>query len=806
MINHTDSNAFLIETDNTSYIFKVLPTGQLEHLYYGKKLTVPEGAEEENLDALTEKHAFYPGNTIGYDQEHLQYSLEDMRLEMSSYGKGDIREPFICLVHADGSRTSDFVYDSFEIKNESLSLGYMPASYDESGKAQTLCVRLKDASYDLLLELNYVVYADCDVITRNARLINKSEEAVQIDRILSMQLDLDRAGYVFTTFRGAWAREMQRDDCLVTGGKHIASSMTGTSSNRCNPFFMVHPIETNEDAGEVYGFNLVYSGNHYECVEASAFGKTRICSGINPESFCYRLDPGESFDAPEAVMTYSREGFNSMSRNMHRFVREHIVRGEWKKKTRPVLLNSWEAAYFDINEGKLTRLAKAAKEVGIELLVMDDGWFGERDNDSCSLGDWEVNPKKLPHGLKGLADKINNIGLEFGIWVEPEMINEKSKLFEKHPEWVIQIPGKPHSEGRNQRLLDLSNPEVQDYIIDRMSTIFGSANISYVKWDMNRIFSDYYSLHLEKERQGELAHRYILGLYRVMKTLTEGFPAILFEGCSAGGNRFDLGILSYFPQIWASDDTDAMCRLAIQTGYSYGYPMSTVTAHVSDCPNHQTLRITPLETRFNVAAFGVLGYECNLCDMKKEEIAAIKAQVELYKEWRETLQWGDFYRGKGSAAMPSVSASMSGTAAVPYSSDNFSEWTCVSPDGKKAVGMVMQRLVVPNSPFHCYHARGLKGEALYHFYNRVLKIDVREFGDLINTASPIHVKKDSLLLDIIAKFVKMDGETEDVKASGDTLMEGGVHLKQAFGATGYNGEVRHFQDFGSRIYFMEECE
>ncbi len=803
MIRVINDCKFIIDTAATTYMFAVLPTGQLEHIYYGRKITIPEGAEEGTFAALTEKHAFYPGNTIGYDQEHLQYSLEDMRLEMSSYGKGDFREPFVCLTHSDGSTTSDFLYDSYEIKDGTLDLGDMPSSYDDSKKAQTLSVKLIDKSYDLELYLNYVVYEECDVITRNAKLVNKSNSTVILDRLMSMQIDLDRAGYVFTTFRGAWAREMQRDDCLVTGGKHIASSINGTSSSRCNPFFMIHPIETSEDAGEVYGFNLVYSGNHYECVEASAFGKTRVVSGINPESLRYVLNGGECFDTPEAVMTYSCEGYNGMSRNMHRFVREHIVRGEWKKKTRPVLLNSWEAAYFDINESKLVRLAKAGKEVGIELFVMDDGWFGERDNDSTSLGDWDVNPRKLPGGLKHLADKINALGLDFGIWVEPEMISVKSKLYEAHPEWSMEIPGKPHSEGRNQRILDLSNPEVQDFIIDKMTEVFSSANISYVKWDMNRPFSDCFSQNLQDIKQGELAHRYVLGLYRCMKTLTERFPHILFEGCSAGGNRFDLGILSYFPQIWASDDTDAMCRLAIQTGYSYGYPMSTVTAHVSDCPNHQTLRTTPLETRFNVASFGVLGYECNLCDMKKEEVAAIKAQIELYKEWRETFQWGDFYRGRGSAAMPQVSASVSGVAAVPFGSENFTEWTCVSPDGKKAVGMVMQRLVVPNAPFHSYQARGLKKDALYHFYNRVLKLDIREFGDLVNTASPIHVKKDGLLIDIIAKFVKMDGETEDVTASGDTLMNGGVHLKQAFGATGYNGEVRHFQDFGSRIYFME---
>ncbi|MCR4617837.1 MAG: alpha-galactosidase [Lachnospiraceae bacterium] len=804
MIRVSGNNGFIIETGKTSYIFKVLPTGQLEHLYYGNRLNIPEGAEDEALDVLSEKHAFYPGNTTGYDQEHLQYSLEDMRLEMSSYGKGDIREPFITVIHADGSSTSDFVYMSYEIKKGTLSLESLPSSYDDNGYAEVLCVKLKDNSYNLELELNYVVYEDCDVITRNARFINTSKERVILSRIMSLMVDLDEAGYVFTTFRGGWAREMQRDDCLVTGGKHVSSSVTGTSSSRANPFFMVHPAETNEDSGDVYGFNLVYSGNHYECVEVSSFGKTRIVSGINPETFKFEIAPGDSFDSPEAVMTFSSDGFNKMSDNMHLFVREHIVRGEWKKKTRPVLLNSWEAAYFDINESKLLKLAKAGKEVGIELFVMDDGWFGERNDDSSSLGDWYVNEKKLPHGLKGLADKINAVGLDFGIWVEPEMVNVKSKLYEAHPEWSIEIPGKPHSESRNQRILDLSNPKVCDYLTEKMTEVFSSANISYVKWDMNRNFSDYFSQHLGANNQGELAHRYVCGLYRMMRTLTERFPHILFEGCSAGGNRFDLGILSYFPQIWASDDTDAMCRLAIQTGYSYGYPMSCVTAHVSDCPNHQTLRNTPLETRFNVASFGVLGYECNLCDMKKEEIAAIKAQIELYKEWRETLQWGRFYRGRGSAAMPQMQVSASGFSQRPSFSDNFSEWTCVSADKSKAVGMIMQRLVVPNSPFHCYRAKGLDEEGIYSFYNRVLKVDVREFGDLINTVAPIHVKKDGLLIDIIAKFVKMDGEAEDYKASGSVLMNGGVHLKQAFGATGYSGEVRHFQDFGSRLYFMEK--
>lgn len=314
---------------------------------------------------------------------------------------------------------------------------------------------------------------------------------------------------------------------------------------------------------------------------------------------------------------YAENGFNQMSQRLHYFIREHIVRGTWQKKERPILLNSWEASYFDISEKKLLKLAKEAKEVGIELFVMDDGWFGERMDDSSSLGDWEANAKKLPGGLKGLSDKIRGLGLQFGIWVEPEMVNVKSKLYVAHPDWTIEIPGQPHSEGRNQRILDLGRREVQDYIIESMSKVFSSADISYVKWDMNRTFSDYYSTALPPERQGEVAHRYVLGLYRCMKELTERFPEILFEGCAAGGNRFDLGILCYFPQIWGSDDTDALCRAEIEENYSYGYPLSAVSAHVSACPNHQTLRNTPLETRFQVACFGSFGYECNLCDMKK---------------------------------------------------------------------------------------------------------------------------------------------------------------------------------------------
>ena len=748
---------YVLHTKNTTYMFNVMDSGHLEHLYYGRRVKVD--MEKENGGVL----------------------------------------PFIELTHEDGSFTSDFLFEKAKVIKGKKEFETLPGSYGKEEDVETLEVTLTDKQYGLTLLMSYYVYEKCDVIARSAKLINNSKQAVTINRLMSMSMDFDTPEYVFTTFNGAWAREMKRTDTIMRTGKHVNASYTGSSSNRANPFVMLSKESTSEDFGDCYGFNLIYSGNHYEAVEVSGYGKTRIVTGINPQSFSWCLDAGETFETPEAVMAYSHEGFNGMSQHMHKFVREHIVRGYWKDKVRPVLLNSWEAAYFDINEKKLLNLAKAGKDVGVELFVMDDGWFGERNDDTQSLGDWDVNEKKLPNGVKGLASKIKEMGLDFGIWVEPEMVNVKSKLYDAHPDWVLQIPDKPHSEGRNQRILDLSKKEVQDFIIDKMTEVFSSGDISYVKWDMNRTFTDYYSQGTDSSKQGEVAHRYMIGLYRCMKTLTEKFPKILFEGCAAGGNRFDLGILSYFPQIWASDDTDALCRTEIQTGYSYGYPMSVVSAHVSACPNHQTLRTTPLETRFNVAAFGVMGYECNFCDMKKEDLTAIKIQIALYKEWREVLQKGSFYRGRTYAGGLETSGSI-----LAKNDGNVTEWTCVSQDGKKAVGFVMQKLVAPNTQYEYYKAKGLLPDNRYHFFNRFLKYNVKNFGDLVNTVAPVHIKQDSLAHNLVAKFVKMDGETEDCYAYGDALMYSGVKLKQAFGGTGYNDEVRYYQDFGSRMYFMEE--
>ena len=789
-----NNGIFALETEHTSYLFGVTDTGHLEHMHYGRRIHFRDDK------ALREKHAFAPGNGIYYDDTHKNFSLEDACLEMSSYGKGDIREPFVEVVHADGSFTSDFLFDSFSITETKTEFAGMPGSYSEDGRVEHLTVRLKDKGYGLTLELHYYVYPECDVITRSARLVNESQESVTLRRLMSLQVDFFTSDYVLTTFTGEWAREMKRTSLPMRAGRHVNASYAGISSSRANPFVMLSKEHTTEDAGECFGFNLIYSGNHYEAVEVSGFGKTRLIVGINPQSFSWKLEPGGEFEAPEAVMSFSHEGFNGLSQHMHRFVREHIVRGIWKKKSRPVLLNSWEAAYFDIDERKLLRLARVGKEAGIELFVMDDGWFGERTDDSRSLGDWDVNKKKLPGGLKGICDKIKALGLNFGIWVEPEMVNVESRLYRAHPEWAMDIPDRPHSEGRSQRVLDLSNREVQDYIIEEMSKVFSAADISYVKWDMNRIFSDVYSRSLKPEEQGEVFHRYVCGLYRCMRELTERFPKILFEGCSSGGNRFDLGILCYFPQIWASDDTDALCRAEIQNGYSYGYPMSTVSAHVSACPNHQTLRSTPPETRFHVAAFGVFGYECNFCDMGREQLAEVKEQIALYKQWREVLQFGDFYRGRSFAG----DGGGGYHTAIGIGMQNTMEWTCVSPDRERAVGMLLQKLVVPNDSFAYYRAKGLEEEACYHFHNRRLKYNLKDFGGLVNMIAPIHIRQDSLVETIAAKLVKLEGEEEDCLVYGDELMYHGVKLKQAFGSVGFGSDTRVYQDFGSRMYFMEK--
>ncbi|MCR4842342.1 MAG: alpha-galactosidase [Eubacterium sp.] len=778
MINR-DNQTFVLSTENTSYIFRVMSTGQLEHLYYGRLIKHPDG------DVLMQKRAFPPGNLISYTQDEQAVNLEDVSLEMSAYGKGDVREPFVEIRYANGSISSDFVFEDAVITDEKPAFKGLPGSYDESGGVEHLTVFMKDRNSGVTLELHYYVYPDCDVISRSARIVNGSGDRISLLRLMSTQVDFSYGQYSVTSFHGGWAREMDKSTVALPAGKYVNSSYTGTSSNRSNPLVIVHPAETTEESGDAFGFNLIYSGNHYTAAEVNSFHKTRVVSGINPQSFCFVLEPGDDFESPESVMTYSAGGFTGMSLNMHRFVREHIVRGYWKDRERPVLFNSWEAEYFDINEGSLLRMAKEAKDLGVELFVVDDGWFKGRNADNVALGDWVADPKKLPGGLKSLGGKLKEMGLDLGIWVEPEMVSVDSDLYRAHPEWAMDIPGAHHSEGRNQRILDLCNPEVVDFIIEAMSNVFSSADIKYVKWDMNRIFSDVYSKYLPPERQGEVFHRYMLGFYRAIATLEERFPEILFEGCASGGNRFDLGILCYFPQIWASDNTDPICRACIQEGYSYGYPMSVVSTHISASPNHQTLRKTPVYTRCAVAVFGQLGIECDPRDLPGDAKDFIREVVRLYKPWRNIVLKGDFYRSR---------------------TGNIHEWTIVSPTRKWAVGIILQEMVVPNSQQEYYRPKGLDEDKVYDIFNIETETDIRAFGSLINTQSPVRVRQDSLTHRVISRFVKLPGEKIAYRATGESLMRGGVNLPQAFSGTGYSGEVRYFQDFDSRIYFIQEAE
>jgi alpha-galactosidase len=793
---YADGRLFLLQTANTSYMFRRLESGHLEHLHFGRSLFSKacyermskeldlEEKDKETLrkieKAIAPKHEYCGGNMNCYSDEHPSLALEMMGLEMSSFGKGDIREPFVELVYADGNSTNDFLFYDYEVKKGKKALLTMPSAYDDTDRAQQLIIKLSDKEYGVRLELIYTVFPDCDAITRSAVLYNDSDDKVRVERLLSASVDFYDTGLKFTSFHGRWAYEMGRSDSICKAGKVVSEELSaGESGSRSNPFVMVSEPETNEDFGVCYGFNLIYSGNHYEALSSNGCSISRFVTGIQPTGFNWLLSKGESFETPEAVMVYSGDGYNGMSRSMHEFVRKHVVRGVWRDKQRPILINSWEANYFNFTQNSLVSLAKDAHKCGIELFVMDDGWFGVRNDDHRSLGDWTENKKKLPGGIKELSEKITDLGMLFGLWVEPEMVNEDSDLYRAHPDWAVQVPGHAHSKGRNQMNLDMSRTEVQDYIIEAMKKVFSAGKISYVKWDMNRIFSDRFSTALSPERQGEFQHRYYMGLYRVMKELSESFPNILFEGCSAGGNRFDLGILSYFPQIWGSDDTDAFCRLDIQRGYSYGYPASTVGAHVSACPNHQTLGSVSLETRFEIAAAGCFGYELNISEMSAIDRQIIAGQVEYYKKWREVFQFGDYYR------LPD---------------DGY---IIVSRDKKRAVAFAVEKHATPNNDYRCLKARGLDEDFVYKVANRVVPLSVMDFGSLVNNMAPVHVKQDGVIHHMIDRLKPLNGEAQVDEATGAALIGRGLSLNAAFSGTGYNENVRVMRTGDTRLYMFE---
>lgn len=771
-----DKGVFALDTDRTSYIFRVTKFRHLEHIHYGERV------KASDAEALSVKHDIQLGSSVMYDESDDCYCLDNLCLEWSGVGRGDYRQTPIEAKMPDGSFSSDFLYDSHEIVRGCLPMQSLPAAYDDENAAQTLIIRMRERDRAVTLELYYTVFPASNVISRRCVIENNCEGDISLRRIMSMSLDMPDRGFLMHSFDGGWIKEAHRHVRPVEYGIYVNSSTTGASSNRHNPGFLLSEKNTGEDFGRAWGFNLVYSGNHCGVAERSNHDLVRIQLGINPHCFDWTVRPGERFEAPEAVMTFSERGFNGLSANFHDFVNNNIVRGIWKNVERPVLINSWEACFFKFDREKLLKLARRAKSIGVELFVLDDGWFGVRDSDTAGLGDYDVNLKKLPGGLGEFAGSIEKLGMKFGLWFEPESVNVDSGLYRAHPDWAIKPPtGKP-CFGRNQLLLDLTRQEVRDYIVESVGRTLDGARISYVKWDMNRHMSDAYSPLLSN--QGEFSHRYIMGLYEVLGRIFTPRPHILLESCSSGGNRFDLGMLCYSPQIWASDDTDPIERLDIQGGLSYLYPQSTMGAHVSAAPHQQTLRDTPLSTRFNVAAFGVLGYELELKYMTKAELKELRGQIAFYKKHRKTLQYGRFYRFDEHKA-------------------NKLHWQASSKDGKEHVVGCFQKLCTASEGYDMLSVHGLEPNAKYHLVCKRQSLFVKRLGGLVKHVMPLELDPDGFVLRTANKLFTMPDGAEDFVASGAALMSG-VGLNNQFLGTGYNERLHMLGDFGSALYTIKK--
>lgn len=690
IIMNQAEQVFTLQTKRTTYQMKAGDYGILLHLYYGARV------EDCTMDYLLHrKDVGFSGNPYEAGEDRT-FSLDTLPQEFPSYGVGDYRNNCVGVCQADGTRAADFRYVSWEIREGAHKIPGLPCLFDEDETAETLVIFLEDAASSLKLELYYVVFADRDVIARSARITNGGKEAVRLEKMMSACLELPNGSWEAIHFHGRHAMERRLERLPLMHGTMEVGSRRGTSSHQHNPGVILCSPDATEEHGGCYGLSLIYSGSFSMEIEMDQMDSVRAVCGINPEFFEYRLEPGEAFDTPQLMMTYSGSGLGRMSANFHSIIRHNLCRGKYKFARRPVLINNWEATYFDFDEEKILSIARQASELGIEMLVLDDGWFGSRDSDNAGLGDWFVNTDKLKGGLTDLVTGINGLGMKFGIWIEPEMVNEDSRLYREHPDWALMIPGRKPCRSRNQLVLDMSRSEVRDYVFDSIAAVLKSANVEYVKWDMNRSICDVYSAVLPKERQGEVYHRYVLGIYDLMERFTSSFPNILFEGCSGGGGRFDPAILYYSPQIWCSDDTDGIERLEIQYGTSFFYPISAVGSHVSAIPNHQTGRRTPLATRGVVAMAGSFGYEMDLNLLTEDEKEAVKAQVEDYKKYYDLIHNGDYYR-----------------LASPQGDSSFTAWQFVSGDKTRTLLNLVITHVRANAPDLWFKLRGLDPEKRY---------------------------------------------------------------------------------------------
>ena len=701
IIYNEKTREFHLYNQEISYIIKILDNDQPGQLYYGKRLTHKEDFSHLFEYAMRDMSPYaFEGNST--------FSLENIKQEYPTFGCGDMRFPAYEIERENGSHVVEFVYKEHKIYNGKPKLEGLPATYVESDdEAQTLELVLEDTSINTRIVLLYTIYEAFPVIARSVRFECDSDEKITLLSAMSACVDLPDKDYEMIDLAGVWARERHVRRHKLDYGIQSIYSMRGCSSYQFNPFLALARENADEFQGQVYGFSLVYSGNFLAQTEVDNYDTARVLMGIHPNGFKWTLEKGESFQTPEMVMVYSEAGLNGMSQTFHKLYRTRLARGTWRDKVRPILINSWEAFYFDFDAPKLLGLADAAADLGMELFVLDDGWFGKRDDSTSSLGDWYPNEEKLKGTLKELAEKINAKGLKFGLWIEPEMTNKDSDLYRAHPDWILAEQGKRICHSRTQYVLDFSKKEVREYIGDMLENLLAEVPVSYIKWDMNRTFSEVFSNGNDREYQGKVCHKYILGVYELYERLTSRFPHVLFESCASGGARFDPGMLYYAPQGWTSDDTDAIERLKIQYGTSMVYPVSCMGSHVSASPNHQTNRVTPLETRADVAYFGTFGYELDLLKLGEEDKAEIRRQIAFMKEKRDLIQKGTFYRLKS-----------------PFEG-NETAWMIVSEDQKKALVGYYRVMQPVNVGFKRLKLKGLKEDTCY----KVSGYDYDCYGD-----------------------------------------------------------------------------
>ena len=660
---NAETKTFILETAHSSYMMKVSRYGNLLHMYYGSRIP------DEDLDYLLtfSDRGFSPNPyEAGNDRT---FSLDFLPQEFSGSRSGDYRSPSLELVWGEGGSAFGGKVAGYEIRKGACRIDGMPGLWAEpQEQAETLTICLADPVSKVEAELSYTVFAEKDVIARSVKLVNRGKDVVRLEKLMSATIDFRDSDYDLIYFSGRHTMEREFRRIAAADGVHAIGSSRGASSHQYNPFAIVCEKDCGEDRGQCWGISLVYSGSFLIEAERDQYKQLRLNAGLNPSGFSFLVEPGGDFQAPQAVLAWSDQGFTGLSHIYHRIFRENLCRSPFRKKMRPVLLNSWEAAYFDFDDEKILAIAREAADLGVELFVLDDGWFGKRDDDVSGLGDWTVNQEKLKIGISELSRQIHEMGMQFGIWVEPEMVSEDSDLYRKHPDWCLREPGRPPVRGRYQLALDLSRRDVCEYLIEAMNSLLESAHIEYVKWDMNRSLAEAWSALLGTGRQGEVLHRYVLGLYYVMDQVILKHPDVLFCGCCGGGGRFDPAMLYYQPQIWCSDNTDAVNRLKIQYGTSFAYPVSSMEAHVSVCPNHITGRTVPFGTRGIVAMDGIFGYELDPLKMTEEEKDACRKQIQFYKKYYKVIVDGDYYR-----------------LASPYENPYFTAWQQVSQDKKKSL-------------------------------------------------------------------------------------------------------------------------